>query len=106
MNQDMLNTIQKIAGAPRSDDLGDRIVQDLIKGAQANPRTGAIQVNATTAEMKLAAAGVGPLDIAHMFGTLQALDEAGFSKKEAAEYLAVDEDAIDAVLATAGLTAG
>jgi hypothetical protein len=33
-----------------------------------------------------------------MVGTLQALDEAGFSKKEAAEYLNVEEGAIDAVL--------
>ena len=104
MNQDMLNTIQKLAGAPRHDDLAERMVQDLIKGAQDNPRTGAVQVNAVEAEMKLASYGVGPLDVAHMVGTLQALDEAGFSKKEAAEYLNVSEDAIDDVLTIVSTT--
>lgn len=98
MNKSMLDTIQKLAGAPLKDDLGDRIVADLIKGAQANPRTGSIQMNRIQAETKLAAAGVGPLDVAHMVGTLQALQEGGFSKKEAAEYLQVSEDGIDAVL--------
>jgi hypothetical protein len=101
MNKAMQDTIQKLAGARLNDDVGDKIVADLIKGAQANPRTGAIQFNAQQAEMKLASEGVGPLDIAHMVGTLQALDEAGFNKKEAAEYLQVGEDAIDAVLAVA-----
>ena len=33
-----------------------------------------------------------------MHGTLLALEEAGFSKKEAAEYLSVTEEAIDDVI--------
>lgn len=98
MNRNMMATIQKIAGAPVADDLGDRMVAELVKGAQANPRTGEIQIDRQGAETKLASYGVTPIDLAHMVGTLQALDEAGFSKKEAAEYLNVGEDAIDAVL--------
>ncbi len=97
-NAAMMDTIQKIAGAPTQDHLGDRMVSDLIKGAQANPRTGQIQVYQEQAEMKLASLGVTPFDMAHMVGTLTALEEGGFSKKEAAEYLNVGEDAIDAVL--------
>ena len=99
MNQNMKNTIQKLAGAPAPDTgLSDRIIDDLVKGAQANPRTGAIQFYKEQAEQKLASAGITPLDVAHMAGTLTALDEAGFSKKEAAEYLQVTEEAIDDVL--------
>ena len=95
----MMTTIQKLAGAPVPDTgLGDRIIADLVKGAQANPRTGAVQFYQEQAEQKLASAGITPLDVAHMVGTLKALDEAGFSKKEAAEYLQVAEDAIDDVL--------
>jgi hypothetical protein len=68
-------------------------MSDLIKGA------GAVQVDRDySAETKLAAAGVTPVDIAHMVGSLQALDAAGFSKKEAAEYLQVPESTIDDVL--------
>lgn len=99
MNENMRNTIQKLAGAPAPDTgLSDRIIDDLVKGAQANPRTGAIQFYKEQAEQKLASVGVTPLDVAHMTGTLKALDEAGFSKKEAAEYLQVTEEAIDDVL--------
>ena len=99
MNQNMRNTIQKLAGAAMPDTgLSDRIVADLVKGAQANPRTGQIQFYQEQAEQKLAAAGVTALDVAHMAGALTALDEAGFSKKEAAEYLGVAEEAIDDVL--------
>lgn len=100
MNQNMFNTIQKLAGAPVPDTgLSDRIVADLVKGAQANPRTGEVQIYREQAEQKLASAGVTPFDVAHMIGTLTALDEAGFSKKEAAAYLQVTEAAIDDVLA-------
>jgi hypothetical protein len=98
MTPEMKYTIQKLAGAPTSDALGDRMVSDLIKGAQSNWRTGEIQLDRAGAETKLASQGITPLDLAHMVGTLQALDEAGFSKKEAAEYLNVEEGAIDAVL--------
>lgn len=101
MTPEMLNTIQKLAGASTSDSLGDRMLSDLIKGAQSNWRTGEIQLDREGAETKLASYGVTPLDLAHMVGTLQALDEAGFSKKEAAEYLNVEEGAIDAVLVAA-----
>lgn len=94
--------IHKLAGAPVSDSLGDRMVADLIKGAQANPRTGNVQIYKEQAETKLASAGVGPLDIAHMAGTLKALEASGFSKKEAAEYLNIGEGAIDAVLTVIG----
>lgn len=94
----MQATVEKIAGAAHKDNLGDRMVADLIKGAQSNPRTGEIQVGTPGAETKLASAGIGPLDIAHMAGTLKALNEGGFTKKEAAEYLGVDEAAIDDVL--------
>lgn len=98
MTPDMKNLIQKIAGVPTADPLGDRMVADLIKGAQSNWRTGEIQMDRPGAETKLASYGVTPLDLAHMVGTLQALDEAGFSKKEAAEYLRVAEADIDAVI--------
>lgn len=98
MTPEMFSTIQKLAGASTSDTLGDRMVADLVKGAQANWRTGEVQLDRAGAETKLASYGVTPLDLAHMVGTLQALDEAGFSKKEAAEYLNVEEGAIDAVL--------
>ena len=99
MNQNMFNTIQKLAGAAMPDTgLSDRIIDDLVKGAQANPRTGQIQFYQEQAEQKLASAGVTALDVAHMVGTLRALDEAGFSKKEAAEYLGVVEEAIEDVL--------
>lgn len=99
MNQNMRHTIQKLAGAPAPDTgMSERIIADLVKGAQANPRTGEIQLGAEQSEQKLASVGITPLDIAHMAGTLAALDEAGFSKKEAAEYLQVSEEAIDDVL--------
>lgn len=99
MNQNMRYTIQKLAGAPAADtNLSDRMVADLVKGAQANPRLGNVQHYAEQAEQKLASAGITPLDVAHMAGTLAALDEAGFSKKEAAEYLQVTEEAINDVL--------
>lgn len=99
MNDNMRYTIQKLAGAPSPDTgLSERIIDDLVKGAQANPRTGAIQFYAQQAEQKLASAGITPLDVAHMHGTLLALEEAGFSKKEAAEYLSVTEEAIDDVI--------
>lgn len=97
-----LAAIQKIAGAPVKNDLGDRIIDDLVKGAQANPRTGDIQINTQGAEVKLASMGVTPLDIAHMQGTLKALGEAGFTKKEASEYLQVTEADIEAVLSIKG----
>jgi hypothetical protein len=102
MNQDMRNTIQKLAGAPSPDTgLSDRIIADLVKGAQANPRTGEIQFYKEQAEQKLASVGVTPFDVAHMVGTLTALDEAGFSKKEAAVFLQVSEEVIDDVLQVA-----
>lgn len=96
MNKTALDIITKIAGAPAADQhdaRSARIMSDLIKGA------GAVQVDRDySAETKLAAAGVTPVDIAHMVGSLQALDAAGFSKKEAAEYLQVPESTIDDVL--------
>jgi len=99
----MQATIQKLAGSPVPDnDLSARMVADLVKGAQANPRTGEIQHYREQAEIKLASAGITPFDVAHMVGTLTALDEAGFTKKEAAEYLQVDEAAIDDVLKVVG----
>lgn len=95
----MMSTIQKLAGSPQPDTgLAARIVDDLVKGAQANPRLGNVQHYTEQAEVKLASAGITPLDVAHMAGTLKALDEAGFSKKEAAEYLNVPEAVIDDVL--------
>lgn len=102
MNQNMYNTIQKLAGAPLADNgLSDRIVNDLIKGAQDNPRTGDVQIYREQAEVKLASAGITAVDLAHMVGTLQALDEEGFSQKEAAEYLQVPEEVIQDVLRVA-----
>lgn len=99
MTPEIKNMIQKLASS--SDDLGARMVDDLVKGAQSNWRTGEVQLDRHGAETKLASYGVTQLDLAHMVGTLQALDEAGFSKKEAAEYLNVGEDAIDAVIVAA-----
>jgi hypothetical protein len=104
MKPEMLATIQKIAGAPlpNKDAGSNRIIDDLVKGAQANPRTGAVEVGSDGVEVKLASQGVTPLDIAHMKGTLKALGEAQFSLKEASEYLQVSEADIQAVLSIKG----
>ena len=77
------NLLQKIAGAPVPHSQ-DQVIAHL--------------QTAATPTAKFAAAGLTPLDLAHMHGTLLALDEAGFTTKEAAEYLQVSEHDIAAVL--------
>ena len=81
-------------------DIGARIVDDFIKGAQRNPRLGHIQVGTTPEGVKTASASLTALDIAKIAGSLQALSENEFTLKEASEVLGLSEEAIQFVLNT------
>ena len=82
-------------------DIGARIVDDFIKGAQRNPRLGRVEQGSTNQEVKLASE-ITPLEIAKIAGALQALAEAEFTLKEASEALGLPEATIQFVLDTVG----
>ena len=53
------------------------------------------------AETKLAAAGLDPVSTARIIGGLRAMAEFDMNTKEAAEYLGIPEDTVNAVIAVA-----
>lgn len=75
-----------------SPDIGARIVDDFIKGAQRNPRLGHVQVGDVPEGIKLASAPLTALEIAKLGGVLIACDEAELTFKEASEYLGIPEE--------------
>ena len=81
-------------------DIGARIVDDFIKGAQRNPRLAHIQVGSVPEGMKVASATLTPLDVAKIAGSLQALSEAEFTLKEASDALGLPEETVQFVLNT------
>jgi hypothetical protein len=81
-------------------DIGARIVDDFIKGAQRNPRLAHVQVGTNPEGVKTASASLTALDIAKIAGSLQALAEAEFTLKEASEALGLPEETVQFVLNT------
>jgi hypothetical protein len=68
------------------------LLQDLVKGAAANPRLQGIEIDGA-----LAAAGFSPQDVAKTAGALVACHELGLSVKEAASTLNLHEDFLQAI---------
>lgn len=69
-----------------------QVIDDLIKGAQHNTFGRPVSVEGQT--------DFGPLQIAKIAGALQALSEAEYSVKEAAEYLGLTEAQVQRVIET------
>lgn len=80
--------------------LMDRIISDFTKGASRNPRLGNVQMGGPGQETKVASAGLTHLDVAKLAGVLRALDEGGFSLKEACAMTGHPEDILREVLET------
>jgi hypothetical protein len=68
------------------------LLQDLIKGAAANPRLKGVEIDGA-----LAAAGFSPQDVAKTAGALVACHDLGLSVKEASSALNLHEDYLQAI---------
>lgn len=98
------DTISKLAGAPTNEkQAGDvfhnagpsrSLIADLIAGFRRNPKIAGIDLGGA-----LHGLGLTDFDIAKTAGVITALDEAGFTVKEACESLGVSEDVLQAVAA-------
>jgi hypothetical protein len=101
MNLDLINEIAGVktaAGKPDAParyqgEVSSNLINDLIKGASANPRLKNVELGGA-----LSNGGFTQFDIAKTAGTLVALSEAEYTVKEACEALNLDEDTLQAIV--------
>lgn len=99
MDSKTIATIREMAGtktAAVADPLSRTLINDLIKGAAANPRLQGVELGGA-----LAGAGFGPFDLAKTAGVIRACDEAGLSVKQASEATGLHEDYLQAIVVVA-----
>lgn len=98
MNKNAKDLIAKLTTSPKQEKTATSdmrtLIDDLIKGAQQNTFGRPVSVQQGF--------DPSPLDLAKFAGMLQALNEQGYSVKEAAEYLKLTEAQVQDIVSKVG----